>query len=89
VIGSFAGGDSAVVAVLAQVRGLAMVYRDYERSPPGAGGMAGFAHIGSYRVGGGFIGGVSPSVTGRAGISSLIMGERGDQRDPAWTGSMA
>jgi hypothetical protein len=76
------------MAVLAQICGLAMVYRDYERSPARPSGMAGFAHIGGHRVCGGFIGGVGPRVTGSAGISGLAVIEWRDQRDPARTSGM-
>jgi hypothetical protein len=89
VIRILTGGNGTVVAVLAQVRGLAMVQGNYVGLPSGACGMTGFAHIGAHRVCGGFVRGVGPRVTGRAGIGGLIMGEWGDQRHPARTGGMA
>jgi hypothetical protein len=88
VVRTFSCCNSTVVAVLAQVCGLAVVYGNYVGLPAGAGGMAGFAHICGHRMCSGLIGGVGPGVTRRASVGSLIMGEWGDQRHPARTGGM-
>jgi hypothetical protein len=80
VIGSFAGGDVAVVTVFASIAGLAMVYGQSKRPPTGTGGMTTLTQVGRQRMRCRFIGSISPGVTRRATVRRLSVIERRDQR---------
>ena len=71
VSGTFAAGDGAVMTVLTQVGGLAMIQRYDIGIPSRAGGMAGLANIGGHRMGSRFVGGVGTGMTGGTGIGCL------------------
>ena len=69
-------GNGAIMTVLTHIRGLAMIKWYYIALPSRTSGMAGFTHIGGYRMRRRFIGGIGSSMTGSTGIGGLIVRER-------------
>ena len=78
---AFAGGNGAVVTVLARVHGLAMIER-YQHRNPNVGGMTSLAEISGYRMGSGFVRRICAGMTCRASIGGLVMWERDNEWRP-------
>ena len=82
---TFACSDSAIVAVLANIRGLAVIQRYHKGIPAWAGGVAGFADICGDWMRGRFVSGIRTGMTGGASVRGLGMIEWQYEGDP--TGS--
>ena len=87
--GTLAGGDGAVMAVLAHIRGLAVVQGHYIGLPAGTGRMAGFTQISANRMRCRLVGGIGAGVTACAIIHGLVMWKWRDQRHPYIRGMTA
>lgn len=86
VIRILTGGNSAVMAIPALIRGLAMIKRHHKALPSWAGGVAGFAQVAGDRMGCGFTGSIGAVMTCSTTVSGLIMRKRHDEWSPCIRG---
>ena len=79
---AFARSNSAVVTILAQVRGLAVIQRYDIGVPARAGGMTGLTDIGGHRVCWRLVSGVGASMTAGTRIGGLAVIKRQHESKP-------
>ena len=73
--GTFPGCDTAVMAVLARIRGLRVIDGNHIRQPARPGGMAALAKISSQRMAGRLVSGVDAGMTTGTTVGGLLVRE--------------